>query len=80
MYYTNFGNRSGGCGHAHKDIIAARQCIEAHRRKCARERSTGGSGYSDRQMYAVASRDAVFDPAGRVGSRVIESSEWKRWY
>ncbi len=80
MYYTNYGPVRGSCGHAHKDIIAARACIERDRRACERERRNGASGYSDREMWEVASRSDITAPAQRNTSRMIESSEWRRYY
>ena len=46
--YTTWGNVRGTCGHRHRSLDAAVQCLNADRRVC---KSQGG--YSDRGVFKL---------------------------
>ena len=54
--YTTKGEIRGECGHTHRALQTALQCVEQDRRGCRQQ-----GGYSDRYVYGVDDRGRLTD-------------------
>lgn len=69
--YTTWGDVRGGCGHRHKTIAAAEQCIERDSAGCQRQ-----GGYTDRHVRVLEGDD----PDRRMPGRRLTMREWDAYY
>jgi hypothetical protein len=71
MYYTTWGSARQGCGHAHKTLAAAEQCLREDREGCS------GDGYSDREIRAIETREEAknYDTECGPGRKLM--NEWE---
>jgi hypothetical protein len=76
MRYTTYGSVRGCCGHAHRDIIGARKCLERDAEGC---RAQGV--YSDRGVRQIDSRAELtsYDVTRGPGT-VVPMDEVERYY
>ena len=72
--YTTWGRALHGCGHLHKTVETARQCIRKNQRDCERQCS---GGYTDREVREVDDPSQLerYDVTRGPGRRIIHQED-----
>ena len=63
--YTTDGSVRGTCGHVHKTIASAMQCLQRDRNSCGR---LGGGAYSDRDIVRLDGGELTGDDIDALDS------------